>query len=110
MEKSNVNYKSFQISQWIAIVLPLVFFCSWCLKEWTEQFRVSHDYRWIYSYVGSGLQLLMFSSIGLSLTNSIIIFIDVKGTWQKRTVWIMISSFLFFYVIIKVIMISRSVL
>lgn len=109
MDKLNVSYKSFQISQWIAIAMPIVFFCSWFLKFYIERFRGSSDYRWIYEYGNLLHGLLVGFCFTYSIVNSLVIFVDVKGTWQKRTLWVLISSFVFLYVITMTIKIAISV-
>ncbi|MBE8725212.1 hypothetical protein C4F50_09660 [Flavobacterium sp. KB82] len=94
-----MNNKKLDLTQKIAIVIPILFFLSCFTKRFIERFRMSNDFRWIYEYGSFGTLLLCIFLVIFSFANSILMLRDLKAKWQQKTLWLLLSSSIFLLVL-----------
>lgn len=93
-----MNDKKLDLTQKIAIAIPILFFLSCITKRFVERFRFSTDFRWIYEYGSFGTLLLCIFLIIFSFANSILMLRDLKAKWPEKTLWFLLSSSVFLFV------------
>jgi hypothetical protein len=99
-----MNRKKLDLTQKIAIAIPTLFFLSCVTKRFIERFRFSTDFRWIYEYGSFGTLLLCIFLVIFSFANSILMLRDLKTKWLKKTLWLLLSSFVFLLVTVLMLM------
>lgn len=93
-----MNDKKLDLTQKIAIAIPILFFLSCATKRFVERFRFSTDFRWIYEYGSFGSLLLCIFLVIFSFANSILMLRDLKAKWPEKTLWLLLNSSVFLLV------------
>jgi len=77
----------------------LLFVIAYLMDNYTEGFRVSENFRWIYSYgqpLAIGINLI---GILFSILNSVLILMKSNINFFDKLIWLLISSIPFTYFI-----------
>ena len=78
------NLKNLDLTQKIAIAIPVLFLLSCLTKHYVEIFRFSTNFHWIYVYGSTGSLLLSLFLVIFSFANAVLILRDLKLKWQKK--------------------------
>lgn len=95
--------KKLDLTQKLAIAIPILFILSCLTKSYIERFRFSDEFRWIYENGSFGTLILCIFLVVFSFANSILLIRDLKTKLLPKLLWILLSLSVFLYVAIALI-------
>ncbi|MFG4001039.1 hypothetical protein ACGI8V_02645 [Flavobacterium aquidurense] len=95
--------KKLDLTQKLAIAIPILFILSCLTKRYIERFRFSDEFRWIYENGSFGTLILCIFLVVFSFANSILLIRDLKTKLLAKLLWILLSLSVFLYVAIALI-------
>lgn len=95
--------KNLDLTQKLAIAIPVLFILSCLTKRYIERFRFSTEFRWVYEYGNFGTLILCIFLVFFSFANSILVLRDLKIKLLPKFLWFLLSLSVFLYVAIALI-------
>lgn len=95
--------KKLDLTQKLAIAIPVLFILSCLTKRYIERFRFSSELRWIYEIGSLGTLILCIFLVVFSFANSILVIRDLKINLLPKLLWFLLSLSVFLYVAIALI-------
>lgn len=104
------KYHDLDLTQKIAIAIPVLFILSCLTKRFIERFRFSDEFRWIYEYGSFSTLILCIFLVVFSFANSILVIRDLKIKPLSKTLWFLLSvaPFLLVSLALTFVMLSDS--
>ncbi|OXA92806.1 hypothetical protein [Flavobacterium hercynium] len=100
------KFKNLDETQKFAIAIPVLFLVSGVAKSLVQRFRSSSDFHWIYVVGNVSCIVLSILLFFFSLANSISIIRDLKIKWTEKVLWLLLSSSIFLFVLILILIIA----
>lgn len=97
------KYHNLDLTQKLAIAIPVLFILSCLTKRYIERFRFSSELRWIYEIGSFGTLILCIFLVVFSFANSILVIRDLKINLLPKLLWFLLSLSVFLYVAIALI-------
>ena len=106
LKSTNITLKKLKkldLTQKLAIAIPVMFILSCLTKCYIERFRFSDEFRWIYENGSFGILILCIFLVVFSFANSILLIRDLKTKLLPKLLWFLLSLSVFLYVAIALI-------
>jgi len=95
--------KSLSWPKRFVIIICFLFFTAFVLNEFSEYYRMSKEWRWVYVYGQRISGFLILTTLIASPINSLVISRNNREGWKLNALWVIIGLIPIIYLMVSIL-------